>query len=676
MVPAVHRALLAGLADLPAYVPLALAALGIGASLAVLADAFRPLVVLPLTAALLAGMLAVAPRTRGVGRGEVLAGVVAVAVAVLWVVVNLPFVAEYVIVYRDPGFLALQAIWLETHHQPEIPVCAAETAAAALGGAASAGSTAFALHDGALQVQGTKMLPGVLAAVGWLGGSVLAANLAVGAGALLAVHGLARQLLGSSWWALVPMVGLATSLPFLTFTRSPYTEPFALAMVAAGLMVAVRAVDSGRAREHALAGALVGAGAAARIDGALAVLALLVALGLIAAVSVRPAGARRGLLAAAATAVPLTALGYLDVRVQSRTYLAEHLGQMTTVLGATAVALLLALAVAQLPLSAALLRRRRLLAGAASTATVATAALLATRPLWLVERNIAADSPVAGMVQVLQTSEGLAVDPFRSYDELSVSWLGWYVGWHVVALGFVGLAWMLADGIRRMRPAPFFFAAVVLGASAYYLVRVSITPDQIWAVRRLLPVTVPALLVAATWAVLTARRRALELSPGRSAWPSVVAGALALSIAVFPAAQWDGLQDEVEHEGRHAEALAACDALAAAGLQRVVWVHSAAFRYLGTLRVICDVEVVELTRPPSADQLVVLREAWGGGEVGLLTFHVDSVLWSSRPSAPVHTMTTQVMQRPITHRPFAMDESESSLWLGTIGSDGRVDPVE
>jgi hypothetical protein len=205
-----------GLLALPDRLPVIVLCLGVAGVLAVLADQFRPVVVLPLA---LLGVVATwrlvppAPPRTAAHLGALAAVLVLCAG---WLVVSLRYVSAYVVVNRDPGFLTLRGLWLSGHPTGTIPVGSAEAVGAAVP-AVSAGTEAFWLQDGALHVQGNAMLPTLLGMQGWVGGerAVLAGNLLIGVVALLAVFAAARAFAGPLW-ALVPVTALALSLPFLT----------------------------------------------------------------------------------------------------------------------------------------------------------------------------------------------------------------------------------------------------------------------------------------------------------------------------------------------------------------------------------------------------------------------------------------------------------------------------
>ncbi|VTR76189.1 hypothetical protein [Cellulomonas hominis] len=683
--PAVVRALLA----LPDRLPVVLLALGLAGLVAVLLGAFRPVVVLALAAALTAATWRWVPRAPRASAAQTGALAAVLVLCAGWVVLGLRSVAEYVVVNRDPGFLTLQALWLTDHAAAPVPVGSAADAAVA---GASAGTEAFWLHDGHLYAQGNKMLPALLAMQGWLGGerAVLAGNLAIGVVALLAVFAAARRFAGPLW-ALVPTAALALSLPFGTFTRAAYTEPLTVAFLCGGLAVAhgVWRREAG-AGPHVLVGTLLGAVAAARIDGAVVVIGLALGYVLVAA---SPLGRRdrraavRAALAAIGAGVAMAALGMTDVLLLSPEYVRVHTAQLTSLLAVTGV--LVVLAVAALLLPAAWLApvrrlvhgRARVLGRAAAGTALLVGVVLASRPLWWEGHHTDPASGFGYAVQVLQAAAGQPLDASRSYDEQTLAWVSWYLGVPAVVLGFAGLALLAWRAVARRDPAATVLVAVVGVAAVFPLVRVSITPDQIWAVRRLLPATFPGLLVAGACALAALAGPWPVRAPGGGGagpWTLVrraTAAGLAAAVVAFPVTTWGSVSGTVELSGRATQAHAVCDELADLGVRRVVWTHSSPFRYLATLRVVCDVEVVEYLEPPSAADLAAVRSAWGGEPVAALSFDVTDYPWTAPPVASVGGTASTTLGRTLTGPPTAVDTTWSEVWVGLVQPDGSVAPA-
>ncbi|HEY0188632.1 MAG TPA: hypothetical protein VGC67_14170 [Cellulomonas sp.] len=687
---------LALLLSLPDRLPVLLVCLGAPSVLAVLVGQFRPLVVLPLAliGVLLTWRLVPAAPARTPAQ---LGGLLAVLLlCVGWFVRSLRYVSGYVVVNRDPGFLTLRALWLSEHTTGTIPVGAAEAAAAAVSGA-SAGTEAFTLQDGVLHVQGNVMLPALLAIQGWVGGerAVLAGNLVIGAIALLAVYAVARTFAGPLW-ALVPVTALALCLPYLVTTRSAYTEPLTVAFLCGGLALLRGAWrrETGVGR-HLLIGALTGAVAAARIDGSVVVVGLVIGYTLAAATPLGRAdrsAARRRALAAMLGAAVMVALGMTDVLRLSPQYVQDHTSQLHQLLGLAAAVTVLALLVLLAPtgllgwLRRWLHRHRRTLGALAATLVVLVGVALASRPWWWQGHFNDPDSGAGRAVATLQKVAGVAVDGSRSYDEESLTWVSWYLGWVAVLLGFAGLAVLARRAVRGRDPARTVLVAVIAVGAVFPLVRVSITPDQIWAVRRLVPVTFPGLLVAGSCALAALagrvrdRRAVRRTAHARSGGSTVAlvlrrvaAVGIALVVTLAPTRAWGDVAGVVELSGRDTQAHALCDELTDLGADKVVWVHSSPFRYLATIRVICDVEVVEFTHVPTAEELAAVRDAWGGGTVAAATFDVTALPWSGDPpTVSVGGTVSTTLGRTLITAPTTVDRTWSEIWVGLVQDDGTV----
>lgn len=666
------RALLA----LPDRLPVLLGALALAGLLTVLAGVFRPWTVLPLAVLLAAASWRWVPAAPAVTRSGLWStGVVLVGCAV-WVGWGLRHLAEYVVVNRDPGFLTLQALWLVDHPSAPIPVGSAAGAAVA---GADAGTEAFFLADGALHAQGNKMLPALLAMPGWIAGEtgVRAGNLLIGAVALLAVFAAARRLAGPVL-AVVPTVALACCLPFLVGTRAAYTEPLTVAFLAGGVTVALGGWRGRSTGSAVLVGLLFGAIATARIDGAVAVVGLVVGAVLAALVPStaveRRTGAGRA-LAAVVSAAAMTALGLADVLRLSPEYVREHDSQLTALLSVTAVTVVVGLLVLAVPDRwlrpgrAVVVRSRRGLGFAAGLAVLLVAVVLASRPLWWQGRWTDAGSGYGLAVQLLQSAAGQPLDAARSYDEQTVTWMVWYLGLAAVVLGFAGLAELLRRAVSGRDPALLVVVAVIGVAAVFPLVRISITPDQVWAARRLLPATFPGLLIAAT-ALLGLLGR-----PGRAVvLRRAVAVGLAAALVAVPVSTWRPGASVTELSGRSTQAHAVCDALAAQGVDRIVWTHSSPFRYLATLRVVCDVEVVEFDGTADPGQLAAVYAAWGGGSVAVGSFDPADYAWTQAPTSSVGGTESTTLGRSLVGVPTTVDTTWSEIWLGTLRADGSVDP--
>ncbi len=643
--------------------------LSIVVSVAVLVEVFRPLVVVPLTLVLVAVTWKVVPSSLEPTRRAVAGTLTALGIVVAWFVVNVPFAARFVVVTRDPGFLTLEAFWLSRNESPDLPLTNSSDLLATIEGVKVA-SAAYSVNGDVLNVQGAKLLPGILAVGGWVGGDVgvLIGNLIVGGVALLAVYSFARRLVGPLW-GLVPLFVLAASVPFAAFTRAAYTEPLTVALGFAGLTMAWSAVSARSLVQYAGAGALIGATALARVDGAAQVIGLVAALGTASACALLPMVRRplaRGLVAASAAALILVGLGFLDLAVHSPNYLSNLSGQVTMVARALAFTLVGA-AVLNVPrvwspLARVVFRSRRGLAWGAASVVVLLAVVLASRPLWMENHHTPAGSPYAQFLEEIQALEGLPLDGSRSYDEMSVNWLTWYFGPPMVILAFSGLAIATYRAIRRRDPRFLVFVGVVAAPSALYLWRVSITPDQVWAMRRFLPVTIPGFLVAATLAIVVLWGLAQH-------WARAVAVLGTVTVVVWPLVTWGNLFTVVEQDGRYGEARAVCDAVGG----RPIAVVGSPLPYEATLLSICGTDAVAVASG-APETLARVRDAWGG-QVSVVAFRGDALPWAGTVPPPLRTTTETTWERTLERLPDDALTSQSQVWVGHVQPDGSVVPA-
>ena len=352
------------------------------------------------------------------------------------------------------------------------------------------------------------LLPQVLAVGRWAGGTtgLLVANAVVGGLALLCVFCFGARLTGRPGWSLVATLALAVCLPQVHFSRDTFSELPAQLLFFAGLALLWDAVRLRRAAAALVAGLVLGISCVARIDAFVSLPPLVV----VATVLALAGMARVGAALVAGTAVGAL-LGLLDATVGSPAYLSLQWDELRLVLLLLGVTSALCLVVARRPARVLALwdrLRGRVLAGAGAGA-VALLALYAAvlRPSLETGRHLSPTQPTA--IAVLQEAAGRTVDPLRSYDELSLTWLSWYSGWPAVALGVLGLCALVWRLLRRpATPAQAQSALLALApvlllvtTSALYLWRPSIIPVQYWATRRFLPLTLPGLLLCAAWLV-------------------------------------------------------------------------------------------------------------------------------------------------------------------------------
>ena len=298
--------------------------------------------------------------------------------------------------------------------------------------------------------------------------------------------------------------------------------------------------------------------------------------------------------------------------------------------------------------------------------------LLASRPLWQTVRQSPRD-PGSKVVAGLQLRQGLPVDGGRTYAEHSMQWVTWYTGPIALAAAWIVLAVLTARAVRwwgggdrggGQAPSWLGPAAVGLGSMVLTLYRPGITPDHPWADRRLVPVVLPTVVLAATAAVVwltTAGRR--RPAPARVA--VAVVGSLALLLPAGAATA--GVATARTELGEPAAGKALCAALRPGDV--VVGVDTRARNeWPQWVRGVCGLPAGSFAGPPDllpdAVPRVVQRIRAAGGRPVLIAANSAATLTDLglRP-IPVVTLRTTEDQRRLTRVPDGVDPLDVDVWM-------------
>jgi hypothetical protein len=666
--PAPRASLAAALlAALPLLLPAALAGFSLVGMALLQLGLFRPLLVLPL------GLAGAAVAARGVARTrpEPLAGPrwldgVALLGVLAFAALNARYSAQNLAVFRDPSIYAITGEWLKHHGSLPIPVHPEVFGHIKDVSFFSQGFDA-ATTPGFVHPQFSNLLPGLLAVGGWLGGDhlLLKTNPLLGSAALLAFYGLARQYAGRAW-ALVAMVALGVSLPQLAFSRSAYSEPVTMLFLVGGLALLREAQRRGRPWAYGLAGLVLGAAVLARVDGFFFLLAVPMFVAVVLAAA--PAGRRReaaGQVGALVlgVAVPAT-VAVANLANLSPTYLHDRRAELDMITKAGVAIVALGAVVVALAWSTTLPYRiaagtARWLPAAGAGVLVALAAVGASRPLWYVGRDPAAPASQTGYIAFLQKAERLPIEPTRTYAEQTLAWFSWYWGPITLALGVLGAAfgvyWLLRRGdLRLVAPLGMFLPAALL-----YLTVPSIVPDQIWAMRRYLPVVIPGLLLAAvvTLALLTRGWR-------RSRLTAAVTGLLACAMVLVPMYVSTRLVTVREGVPQLVEVQNLCADLPADAA--LVLTGSLAKTYQQTARSWCHgVPVAGLSAPTRAQLAQIQATARAHGR----RLHV---VFTDPRSLPAEVLAAGVTWQPVSCAPVSHWNAVLNRAAYTSGDDART----
>ena len=468
--------------------------------------------------------------------------------------------SQQIIVLRDPATYLQFGYWIAGHGSTHIP-----ESLQAFGGAHQGltfSSLGFFQVGSSVVPQFMAGLPMVLAIGVWAGGPLGAAAMApiIGALAILSFAGLAGRLAGARWAPAAALI-LAVCLPEQYTSRATFSETLAQLMLYGGLcMLADSFVltggrhvatypgpaswRDGPAPNVTLAffgGLSIGLTLLVRIDGLSDLLPALPFLGVL-LVRKRPQGVPFGIGLFIGVAY-----GFADGYRLSRPYL-DSIGPSLRplamiALGVVAVTVV-GMGLVSLPRTRswlrALVRSRpvRWLPEAVAALTVLALIGFAARPYFQTVRGETDPTTISYIAQ-LQKLAHLPIDPTRTYAEDSLYWVIWYIGVPAVILGAIGIALLSRrclralltwrdNGAARIWALPLMIIGWV---TVTVLWRPGIIADQPWASRRLVPVLLPGLILAAIWASAWIKERGRLLGAGHLA-ASVVAVCCVLALLI------------------------------------------------------------------------------------------------------------------------------------------------
>lgn len=628
----------------------------------------RPLPALLLTLLATAGLLWLARGFSlggGTARGAVpwarVAGVAVAVLALVSAVVNAHFASEHVMSDRDPGIYVWFGRWLADHGS--LLVAKHSHLFAGTGGfEEQCPVTCNAGPGRGFYVQFLHLLPATLAAGAWIGGSalLLKVNAILGGLSLVSFYAFATRFV-RPLVAAGATLALALNFAQVYFARDAFSEIIAQLFLFGGLFVLWEARASWDPRRALLGGLLIGATCMARIDSFVYLIPLgAYVAGELALARVRER--RRFALAVGGGILATAALGALDLLAFSRGYLKLERSELRAVWIGLAATVLVSVA------AIALVRGRPRLRPAlvALSRRVATPAAVAIVVLgvfaYLVRPHL---GPVTGdynrVLVIIQSAQGVPLEPRRTYGEQTMVWLAWYLGPVALLAGLGGLALAVREAMLSRRPALVPFAGIAFAISALYIARPSIFPGQVWAMRRFLPVTIPALLVLGAWGADRAGALLAALRPGWLRAPRGLVGAAvpALAIAaavVLPAWQLaHGLADTREQAGGLQAITRVCKRLPA---NAVVWTTSGRgdARLIQPIHAFCHVPVAQSLPniPASNVRRLAERLERRGRQLYLMSTHRDQLQavlpGPERDERPI-VFHPHKLEESVTHRP-------------------------
>ena len=303
---------------------------------------------------------------------------------------------------------------------------------------------------------------------------------------------------------------------------------------------------------------------------------------------------------------------------------------------------------------------------------------------------------VYNAIAALQRSQGLPIDPTRTYAEQTMYWVIWYVGLPTVLLGGFGLAlvvrrclqalltWRDPAGVWRIWGLPL---AMICAGSVVVLWAPDIVPDQPWASRRLIVMAIPGLILLALWSAAWLATRARD----RGARPITagVAGLACTAAMLVPtvtttfglgfrhAGRSGGLQPVAQGLALTRTGAGQVDALRelCASIPRnasiVIVDYPTAQEFSQVIRGTCGVPVAWMAgRPVSAVQLAIASIAAAGRRPLLVAGSERRLVRFGGTPVRVLDLATTEDPRDLTQLPTSLQPVRYQIWMSAPTATG------
>ncbi|MGD8373712.1 MAG: glycosyltransferase family 39 protein [Candidatus Woesebacteria bacterium] len=429
---------------------------------------------------------------------RLLCNVIALVAVVMWCVWNVPLSYQHIMTDSDPATYANASAWLVTHDTLQMFVSNPFGDVPNI----SPGSPGFdnlSYDSGKIYAQGQHLSQVLMGLGGRLIGveNVLLLAPITGGLALLSVYVFASQV-ARPRWALVAVAILGVCLPFIHFSRDAFTEPLTMAFIFGGLSALWSANKNENIQGWLLAGLFIGAAIMTRIDSYLAVIGIVLYV-LINLALTLPKKRKKVALGSVMFLASIAALSWLamqDLKIMSlpyflfhKEYIKQEVVALFAVVAVGVAGVVVCWRTKLLPKLNKLTRSWRVML--VPVIIIGATLVLASRPLWMTAESPKQSVNIANM----QTKEGVPIEP-RIYTELTVDWVVWYIGPIIALLGIVGLSFVASNAMKDRRQLAIFAVVLMfLVVSIVYVVQPSVSPAQIWASRRMLPVIMPSLVI-------------------------------------------------------------------------------------------------------------------------------------------------------------------------------------
>ena len=593
----------------------------------------------------------------------------------LW---NGHYAGHHVAIGRDPGVYAVTGRWIAEHGNLEVPMDSGWTN----GDVSQVLPGTYIESTNRLEFQFNHLTPVLLAEADNIGGDRLLFRMpaVLGALALCAVYAVGCRFVRRPWLALGAVTALAVSLPQLNVSRDTYSETSVELLLWSGIWLTLIAYRRKRFGIAVLAGAALGGTMLSRVD-AFVYLVPLPILAVLAVLVTKSRADRRDLIRLHAGVliglIPVAVLGTVDVIARAGHYYADLHSQIHQLrLGMAGSVLLAGALVVVVPrlssrmagVSAWFTARRHLLA--VTTAIVLALGMVAA---WAIRPAVmhGHGTPVP-LVAGLQNLVRLPVDPTRTYSEYSLTWISWYIGPATLTLAIIGLAVVVAGLWYRLDPARSVTLSVAGLGTAIYLWNPSISPDQIWAMRRFVPAAMPLILLLAA-AGIAAVGNVMATSTSGAAWQRPVVAVGAISLFMFPLGTTLPVARFEPQAGYLNAVEATCKAVGPQGAIVFAANDTAGVFFPTAMRTWCNVPVAVMTRPQTSSEIQRLGRSWKAeGRQLWVVGTTPATIAKAAPGvnvAPVAGVANRLeLEMTIQRAPRSYSSSALSIYAGTVSS--------
>lgn len=592
---------------------------------------------------------------------------------VAWTLFNLLFSSQHLFTNRDPAVYNLAGTWLGSHQNIQIkkPVAESQLNVPRIT-SESLGYFSSPTDNTKLHSQGAHLLPALQATLSKvLGLSVWRVNVLFGATALLAFYGFSRLIVKPRWAALGVLI-MSLSLPMLFASRDAYSEPLTMTFIFGGLGLLLIAQKSKQAWQWWLAGLVLGSASLARIDAYLMFIGIeLAAICLLMIARKKERAALIKCVAWLAGGMAISGyIAWLDVYTLSTAYYEAHqkfiLPELALIGG---LALVGALAIA--------LNWRFNFLKRLDTATDKWRdkaiyivvggffVLLSSRPVWYVGYQ--------------QIEAGINS---RSFSEQTLNWIIWYFGPVLLIAGIAGYSILITRILRAKDRHILPFVAAFSVMALLYLIKPTITGDQVWATRRLLPLVIPGFVLFAMWMFERLFEKKTLSLRGHTFNLEIITTVLVTISVMSPLFITYPFLLRKEHAGELSQVQAVCNSASKNAV--IVWAgESSAFAVQPT-RAICSNDSLGLGIKPDLDQNKQLmsglaNKAQANNREVIIGFYGDDAnrlpLTTDRTSYLISAITYNEIEHTYKRAPRNMTNISREVYLGKLDHNGVIIPL-